>query len=351
MPVEVRVGPLYIAKSLLLWINDGLMAIFFMLIGLEVKREIVDGQLSSLSRVALPGIAALGGMAIPALIYVWLNLGDEVALSGWAIPAATDIAFALVILALLGSRVPVSLKLFLLTLAIMDDLGAIVIIAIFFTSDLSFLSLGLAAMSLVGLCLLNLFGITRIAAYVVVGVILWICVLKSGVHATLAGVALAFAIPMRAENEEGESPLRTCEHGLHPWVAYGIMPIFAFANAGVSLGGMSITMLLQSVPLGVAAGLFMGKQIGIFGFTWIGVKLGLTKLPDEMNWSGLYGLSVLCGIGFTMSFFIASLAFGEEAHGYAITARIGILLGSFLSAILGYLILRYSLKEGADLKE
>jgi NhaA family Na+:H+ antiporter len=346
-PVEIRIGGLYLAKPLLLWINDGLMAIFFLLIGLEVKREILDGQLSSISQVALPGIAAVGGMAIPALIYVIFNINNPSALDGWAIPAATDIAFALGILALLGSRVPLSLKLFLLTLAIIDDLGAIVIIAIFYSGDLSVTSLIFAAVAIAVLFAMNFLGVKRIAAYVVVGIILWICVLKSGVHATLAGVILAFAIPLRTNDDE-PCPLREMEHSLHPWIAFGIMPIFAFANAGVSLKGMSFGSLFEPIPIGIALGLFLGKQAGVFGFSLAAVKLGFAKLPSDINWRLIYGTSVLCGIGFTMSLFISTLAFDSSIADDAVSARIGILVGSFISAIVGYLILKSSLKKDDD---
>lgn len=348
--VEVRVGALQLAKPLLLWINDGLMAIFFLLIGLEVKREILDGQLSSLSQVALPGIAAVGGMIVPALIYLLFNANNPGALNGWAIPAATDIAFALGIMALLGSRVPVSLKLFLLTLAIIDDLGAIVIIAIFYSGKLSLLSLLLAGIAVAILIAMNLIGVKRIAAYVIVGVILWICVLKSGVHATLAGVVLAFCIPMRTEENE-PCPLRDMEHALHPWIAFAIMPIFAFANAGVSLEGMSFRTLFEPIPIGVALGLFIGKQIGVFGFSKLAVGLGLAKLPEDINWLSLYGTSILCGIGFTMSLFISTLAFNSGVMDAGISARLGILVGSFLSAITGYFILNYSLKPNSEVLE
>ena len=349
-PVEIRIGALYIAKPLLLWVNDGLMAIFFLLIGLEVKREILDGQLSSFSQIAFPGIAAVGGMAIPALIYVLINMSNPDALSGWAIPAATDIAFALGIMALLGSRVPVSLKLFLLTLAIIDDLGAIIIIAIFYSGDLSVASLIGAAVAVIALAVMNFMGVRRIAAYIIVGVILWICVLKSGVHATLAGVILAFAIPLRTKEDE-PCPLRDLEHTLHPWVAFAIMPVFAFANAGVSLEGMSLGKLFEPIPLGVALGLLLGKQIGVYGFAKAGVMLGFAKLPDDLNWKGIYGASILCGIGFTMSLFISTLAYTGEQTEYGIDARVGILVGSFLSAIIGFLILRYSLPERPDFEE
>ncbi|TFG77583.1 MAG: Na+/H+ antiporter NhaA [Thermodesulfobacteriales bacterium] len=346
-PVEIRIGSLNLAKPLLLWINDGLMAIFFLLIGLEVKREILDGQLSSLSQVALPGIAAVGGMIIPALIYVIFNMNNPSALNGWAIPAATDIAFALGILALLGSRVPLSLKLFLLTLAIIDDLGAIVIIAIFYSGDLSVTSLIFAGVAIATLFAMNLLGVKRTAAYVVVGIILWICVLKSGVHATLAGVVLAFAIPLRT-NEDEPCPLREMEHSLHPWIAFGIMPLFAFANAGVSLKGMSFGSLFEPIPIGIALGLVIGKQIGVFGFSLAAVKLGLAKLPSDINWRLIYGTAILCGIGFTMSLFISTLAFDSSIGDEAISARIGILSGSFIAAIAGYLVIKSSLKKDGD---
>ncbi len=337
---EVRVGSLGVEKPLLLWINDGLMAVFFLLVGLEVKREIREGQLSSISQIALPGIAAAGGLIVPALIYVALNRSDPVALNGWAIPAATDIAFALGILFLLGDRVPTSLKLLLMTIAIFDDLAAIIIIAIFYSGDLSVLALVLAGVSLVALAGMNRLGVQRVAAYAIVGVILWVCVLKSGVHATLAGVALAFAIPWYPKTDGEYSPLRHVEHALHPWVAFGILPLFAFANAGVSLAGISLNTLLRPVPLGIAAGLFIGKPLGVFGFSWLGIRLGLAKLPEEMNWRGLYGVATLCGIGFTMSLFIGSLAFEHGGPDYATLDRLGILTGSLLSAILGYFVVR-----------
>jgi NhaA family Na+:H+ antiporter len=338
-PFEVRLGALEIAKPLLLWINDGLMAVFFLLVGLEIKREVLDGQLSSLDQVALPGIAALGGMAVPALIYVFFNFNNPGALNGWAIPAATDIAFALGVLALLGSRVPLSLKLFLLTLAIIDDLGAIVIIAIFYSGKLSLLSLGLAGAMIAILVAMNLLGVKRLAAFIIVGVVLWICVLKSGVHATLAGVVLAFTIPMRTK--EGEPCLlRDLEHTLHPWVAFFIMPVFAFANAGVSLEGMTLAGLMGPIPAGVALGLFLGKQLGVFGFAWAAIRFGLARLPEGATWRSLYGTAVLCGIGFTMSLFISTLAFDGTMSGAGVSSRLGILAGSFASAIFGYLIIR-----------
>ncbi len=339
-PVEVRLGALHLAKPLLLWINDGLMAVFFMLIGLEVKREVLEGELSNPSQIILPGVGAIGGMLVPALVYVALNRGDELALNGWAIPAATDIAFALGVLALLGPRVPVSLRVFLLALAIFDDLGVIVIIAVFYSGDLSLTSLAIAAIALAVLAILNLLNVARIAAYVLVGVVLWVAVLKSGVHATLAGVALGFAIPLGAKEAPEQSPLRHLEHALHPWVAFFIVPLFAFANAGVSLQGLTWEALFAPVPLGIAAGLFLGKQIGVLLFCGLVIRLGWAKLPDGATWAGFYGVAVLCGIGFTMSLFVASLAFQHAASTYLGAERLGILVGSALSATLGYLILR-----------
>ncbi|MET0071540.1 MAG: Na+/H+ antiporter NhaA [Candidatus Thiodiazotropha sp.] len=340
-PVEIRIGQLHLAKPLLLWINDGLMAVFFMLIGLEVKREILEGELSSLDQIVLPGLGAIGGMLVPAAVYYALNQGDPVALNGWAIPAATDIAFALGVIALLGRRVPISLRVFLMALAIFDDLGAIVIIAIFYTADLSITSLVIALLAIGVLIGLNLFRVSRVSAYVVVGVILWIAVLKSGVHATLAGVVIGFAIPLRDAKNSERSPLREVEHGLHQWVALLIVPVFAFANAGVSLSGLSLESLLEPIPLGIAAGLFLGKQVGIMLFCGLAIVLGFAKLPNGASWSGFYATTVLCGIGFTMSLFIASLAFEQGGDSAIIMGdRIGILLGSGLSAVAGYLILK-----------
>ena len=343
--LQIRIDSLNIEKPLILWINDGLMAIFFLLIGLEVKREIVEGQLSERSQVVLPGLAAIGGMIVPAAIFVIINWGNQAALSGWAIPAATDIAFALGILALLGSRVPASLKLFLMTVAIFDDLGAIAIIAVFYSADLSTVALVLAGLLLLLLVALNLMGVTRTAAYLVVGVILWVAVLKSGVHATLAGVAIAFVIPIKARNEEGQSPLHQLEHALHPWVAFAILPLFAFANAGVRIVDLNTNDLLSTIPLGILAGLLIGKQIGVFGTAWLAIKFGGAKLPAGASWMQLYGVSILCGIGFTMSFFIISLAFEHAGADSSIlpgisAGRIGILAGSMLAAIWGYLIMR-----------
>ncbi|MBT3016881.1 MAG: Na+/H+ antiporter NhaA [Candidatus Thiodiazotropha sp. (ex Lucina aurantia)] len=340
-PVEIRIGELQLAKPLLLWINDGLMAVFFMLIGLEVKREFLEGELSRLDQIILPGLGAIGGMLVPAAIYYWLNQSDPVALNGWAIPAATDIAFALGVISLLGKRVPVSLRVFLMALAIFDDLGAIIIIAIFYTADLSFASLIIALVSIVVLFVLNMLHVSRVSAYVMVGVILWVAVLKSGVHATLAGVIIGLMIPIKDPKNSDRSPLREVEHGLHQWVALLIVPLFAFSNAGVSLSGLTFDALLEPIPLGIAAGLFVGKQIGIMLFCGVAIMLGFAKLPNGASWSGFYATTILCGIGFTMSLFIASLAFEQGGTSSIIMGdRLGILLGSGLSAVIGYLILR-----------
>ena len=336
-PVVAQIGALKIAKPLLLWINDGLMALFFLLIGLEVKREVLDGQLSKPSQLVLPGAAAIGGMLVPALIYWFLNRDNPAALDGWAIPTATDIAFALGVLALLGKRIPVSLKLFLMTLAIIDDLGAIVIIAIFYSGDLSTLSLGLAAACIAALVALNRLGVVKLGPYMVIGLILWVCVLKSGVHATLAGVTLAFCIPLRTKNAE-PSPLLTLEHALHPWVAYGILPLFAFANAGLSLSGVTVESFTHLVPMGIAVGLLVGKTVGVFGLTWLAVKTGIAALPQGANWGQVLGVAILCGIGFTMSLFVGSLAFVPGASEYAGMDRMGILTGSLFAALIGYAV-------------
>ncbi|WP_291827961.1 Na+/H+ antiporter NhaA [Bosea sp. (in: a-proteobacteria)] len=343
------VAPLYFATlgsyvaglSILHWINDALMAVFFLLVGLEIKRELLEGQLSTWSRRALPGIAALGGMVVPALIFLALTRGDPVAMRGWAIPAATDIAFALGVLALLGSRVPVSLKIFLTALAILDDLGAVIIIALFYTKGLSLPMLGLAGACIVGLIVLNRLHVTKLWAYLGLGALLWFFVLKSGVHATLAGVALALTIPISdgSDSDEPEhSPLHTLEHWLHPYVAFLIVPIFGFANAGVSFTGMTPASALAPVPLGIALGLFLGKQIGVFGFSWLAIRAGLAAMPAQANTLQLYGVALLCGIGFTMSLFIGALAFDSAELGKA--TKIGVLLGSIASAVLGAIVLR-----------
>lgn len=345
LPVEIRIGPLMIAKPLLLWINDGLMAVFFFLVGLELKRELVEGELSNPNNVILPAIAAIGGMAVPALIYSWINWGDEVAIKGWAIPAATDIAFALGILLLLGNRISTSLKIFLVSIAIIDDIGAIIIIALFYTSNLSVTSILIAVSVIPILYILNRKNVTGIAAYLFFGLIMWTAVLKSGVHATLAGVALAFFIPLKSNENPERSPLKELEHDLHTVVAFGVLPIFAFANAGISLEGVGVDYLLHPVPLGIALGLFFGKQIGVFGFCWLAVKSGIASLPNGIDWIRLYGVSLLCGVGFTMSLFIGSLAFAETNVELVFDERLGIIIGSLLSGIFGYIILNWATRK------
>ncbi len=340
-PVEIRIGALHIAKPLLLWVNDGLMAIFFLLVGLEIKREVLQGHLSSLSQVALPGIAAVGGMIVPALLFIAFNNHDAFAMQGWAIPTATDIAFALGILSLLGKRVPVSLKIFLMALAIIDDLGAIVIIALFYTQELSTLSIAVAAAALVVLFFMNRMGVSRKGAYMIVGAILWVSVLKSGVHATLAGVALAMFIPMESTDNSGKkfSLAQQLEADLHYWVALLILPLFAFVNAGVDLSGISPGGMKESVPLGIMAGLFLGKQIGVFGFSFLAIKAGLAKLPEKSTWLQLYGVALLTGIGFTMSLFVDTLAYNDTEQ-FAYADKLAILLGSLFSGVAGYVVLR-----------
>lgn len=340
-PVNFTAGELVsIDKPLLLWINDGLMALFFFLVGLEIKRELVVGELSKVKQAALPFIAAAGGMLIPALIYVVINWTDDIALNGWAIPAATDIAFAVGVLALLGSRVPPALKVFLLAVAIIDDLGAILIIAFFYTADLSAAALGLAAVGVAVLVMLNLRGVTRVAPYALVGLFIWICVLKSGVHATLAGVVTALAIPLVPAPGDQRSLLVKLEENLHPWVNYGVLPLFAFANAGVSLAGMSIDKLFGPIPMGIALGLFLGKPIGIFSFSYAAIRSGLAGRPEGSNWTQIVGVAWLGGIGFTMSLFIGMLAFVDAER--ATDIRIGVLLGSIASAIVGYMVLKWA---------
>jgi NhaA family Na+:H+ antiporter len=352
VPVVIQVGALEIAKPLVLWINDGLMAVFFFMIGLEVKREVLEGELSSPEQIVLPAAAAIGGFVVPALIYWFFNQTDSVGDDGWAIPAATDIAFALGVLALLGNRVPVALKVFLVSLAIFDDLAAIVVIAVFYTSELSILSLSLALVGIVVLSVLKWQGVRNVGPYVLIGLFIWVCVLKSGVHATLAGVVTAFFIPMRNETGEyGGSPLKHLEHVLHPWVAYMILPLFAFVNAGVSFAGMSWDLLTEGVPLGVALGLFVGKQVGVFLTCALLIALGFARMPAGSNWASLYGVSVLTGIGFTMSLFIGSLAFESAGYGYHAGVRAGVLIGSALSAVLGYIVLWLSLREPASAEE
>ncbi len=344
-PLKIQVGNLEIAKPLLLWINDGLMAIFFFLVGLEVKREVIEGHLSSLSKVTLPIIAAIGGMIVPALVFLSLNGSDAIAKDGWAIPTATDIAFALGILSLVGKRVPLSLKVFLMALAIIDDLGAIIIIALFYTAKLSILSISIASIALLGLFILNRMGISKRSPYIILGIILWVSVLKSGVHATLAGVALAFLIPLKSKDESGKefSMAKEMEKELHMVVTFFILPLFAFANAGVSLKGLSIESLFTPVPLGIALGLFVGKQLGVFGFSFLAIKLKIAKLPDDSTWLQLYGVAILTGIGFTMSLFIDSLAYDDPTI-YNSADKLAILVGTFLSASIGFIVLKLATK-------
>lgn len=333
-----------IKKSLLHWINDGFMAIFFFLVGLEIKREIVTGELSSRARALLPAIAAVGGMAIPALLYYAVNYHTPENLAGWAIPAATDIAFALGVLTLLGSKVPVSLKVLLTAIAVIDDLGAILIIAFFYTSNLSIAPLYFAAAALVGLLFLNRANVTRKRApYIILGVILWVAVLESGVHATLAGVATALFIPVADKFDERIRPCKELEHALHPWVAFLILPLFAFTNAGVPFDGMGFHSLFEPTTLGIILGLVLGKQIGIFSTLFLAIKTGLSPKPEGATWLHLYAVSVMCGIGFTMSLFIGGLAFADLHHQASI--RLGVLVASLISAVLGYLIFYYAPKK------
>jgi len=345
IPVEIRFGAFEIAKPLLLWINDGLMAVFFFLVGLELKREFIEGELSDIQKISLPALGAVGGMAVPAAIYLLLNFDDPQAISGWAIPAATDIAFALGILAMLGSRVPTQLKVFLVSLAIFDDIGAILIIAFFYTADLSLAALSVAVICILLLAIINWRGVTRLSVYILLGLVMWASVLKSGVHATLAGVILAQFIPIKENPETGRSPLREMEHDLHGAVAFAILPLFAFVNAGVSLQGLTFAQLISPVPLGIALGLFVGKQLGVFALCWLGIKLGIAKLPQGTSWAQLYGIAILCGVGFTMSLFIGSLAFEEASSPYLHQDRLGIISGSLLSAVVGYFWLRVTLDK------
>ena len=335
--IKVGIGSFEIAKPAILWINDGLMAIFFFLVGLEIKREVLVGELSSFDKAILPIMAAIGGMAVPGLIYAIINWGTPENLNGWAIPTATDIAFALGILALIGSRAPVALKIFLLAIAIIDDLGAIVIIAVFYTSQLSINALTISMLGFAAAIVLNRMGVQRTSPYLLVGIVMWVFVLKSGVHATLAGVMIALTIPLKSKNED-EALLYKMEHGLHPWVAFLILPIFAFANAGVNFSGIGIGDLLQPLTLGIAVGLFLGKQVGVFIATWIGVKSGVARLPENVTWRHVYGVACLTGVGFTMSLFIGSLAF--EAADEMNAVRLGVVLGSILSGLFGYVLLK-----------
>ncbi len=345
--ISITVGEFILAKPLLLWINDGMMAVFFFLVGLELKRELIDGQLSDLHRAALPVFAAIGGILFPALIYAAINFNDPQAIQGWAIPAATDIAFALGVLALLGSRVPAALKVFLLAIAIIDDLAAIIIIAVFYTSELSMMMLGVAFVGVAGLALLNWIGVTKLAPYVLVGAAVWLFFLKSGVHATLAGVITALFVPNIRPKGSKDTLLVATEHELKPWVLFGIMPIFAFANAGVGLGAISPSNLFAPISLGIILGLFIGKQFGILGFTWLAVRTGLARLPDSVTWRHVHGASLLAGIGFTMSLFIGTLAFSGTDQ--TANVRVGVLFGSLLSGLIGFLVLRSAMPRKENL--
>lgn len=336
-PFSVSFGDAGLSKPLILWVNDGLMAVFFFLIGLELKREVSEGELSNPAQILLPAVGGIGGIILPAIIFFIFNSSDEFAIKGWAIPTATDIAFALGILSLLGDRVPTSLKIFLMTLAIIDDLCAIVIIALFYTSELSTISLGIAATCVVGLAILNLLNIRSKAAYLIIGAILWVAVLKSGVHATLAGVIAAFFIPIA--DKGGKSLLKELEHDLHPWVAFLILPLFAFVNAGIALSGVGVSEMFGSVPFGIIAGLFIGKQLGVFGFSYMAIKMGLAKVPEGSSLKQLYGVAILCGVGFTMSLFVDSLAY-NDSDAFAYTDRLAILIGSLLSGVIGYIWLK-----------
>ena len=344
LPGQVSIGDTGLQKPLLLWINDGLMAVFFFLIGLEIKREVLEGNLASRDQIGLPAIAAVGGMAMPALVYIFFNWGDAIAMRGWAIPAATDIAFALGALSLAGSRVPVALKVFLLTLATLDDLGAIVIIALFYTSQLSVLSLALAGAALAGLVVLNRLRVDRTALYIFLGLAMWVFVLKSGVHATLAGVALALTVPLK--RRDGRAFLSEIEEGLHPYVKFLILPLFAFANAGIPLEGFTLAKLIEPLPLGIAAGLVLGKPIGILAVVAAAVGLGLARLPEGCNWRHMAGVGCLAGIGFTMSLFIGSLAF--EGPVEAVAVRAGVIAGSLISTGLGVAILLAASRQSSE---
>ncbi|WP_371185177.1 Na+/H+ antiporter NhaA [Thalassotalea maritima] len=341
-PIAIKVGEFAIAKPSLLWINDGLMAIFFFLIGLEVKREIIEGHLSSKDQIVLPAVAAFAGIIFPALMYLGFNWQNPESIAGWAVPSATDIAFALGIFSLFAKQVPLSLKLFLLSVAIFDDIGAIIIIALFYSQDLSTTSLLIAALGLVLLFFCNRHNVARQRAYLLIGLMVWVAVLKSGVHATLAGFVIALFVPLNVNNKWGKPMLLHMEHTVQPWVAFAILPIFAFANAGISLHGISVEHLLHPMTLGIIAGLFIGKQLGVFGACWLVIKLGLAKLPRGSNWMQLYGVSVLCGIGFTMSLFIGSLAFEGADSIYYDQVKLGVLISSILAALWGGWMIKIS---------
>jgi len=344
---NLTLGSLVLSQTLLHWVNDGFMAIFFLLVGLEIKREVVCGELNTSAKLALPAFAALGGMLFPAIIYLIINYQDPIAARGWAIPCATDIAFALGVLSLLGKRIPIGLKVFLTALAILDDLGAIIIIAIFYTDHLVYSALLFALVCIFILLCLNLFRVYRVLPYLLVGSFLWFFVFRSGIHPTLAGVALAFTIPIKNHINPNYSPLRRLEHALHPWVAFLILPLFAFFNAGVSFSGISWHTFIEIIPLGIGMGLLLGKQLGVMLASWIAIKLGFAKLPHGVNWFWLYGIALICGIGFTMSLFIGSLAFDHIGHQYSASVRLGVIMGSLLSGIIGYGVLNFLSKKGS----
>jgi NhaA family Na+:H+ antiporter len=343
IPVHIRVGPLEITKPLLLWVNDGLMVAFFFLVGLELKRELIIGELSDRRKIALPALGALGGMLVPSLIYVAVNYQDSLAMRGWAIPAATDIAFALGVLSLLGTRVPISLKILLTSLAIFDDIGAIIIIALFYTDAISLVAIAVACFCICILFFMNRKGQETISLYVFVGSIMWVSLLKSGVHATLTGVILAMFIPLHSRKDPDRSPLMEIEHDLHSAIAFFVLPIFAFCNSGVNVSNATIDFLFHGVPVGITLGLFVGKQLGIFFFIWFGIQLKVSNMPKGMTWGSLYGMATLCGIGFTMSLFIGSLAFDQTSTQLVFDERLGIIIGSLLSGVLGFLILKKTL--------
>lgn len=345
LPVHLKIGDLDIEKNLLLWVNDGLMALFFLLVGLEVKRELIQGALRSFSRAMFPVVAAIGGMVIPVLVFVLFNHNNPDVMAGWAIPSATDIAFTLGVLALFGSRAPANLKVFLLALAVIDDLGAVVIIAVFFNSDLSVFSLTIAVFASALLFYMNAKNVSRLTAYLLVGAILWVAVLKSGVHATVAGVIVGFSIPLRVREHKVRSPLRDLEHGIHPWSSFAILPLFAFANSGVPLANFSMGMVFEPLVLGITLGLLVGKPLGITLACYLAVKAGIANMPHGLTFHHVFASSILCGIGFTMSIFITTLAFpGAENHGLVDLSRIAIFIGSILAALLGYFALNRTLK-------
>lgn len=350
IPISIQVGSLSLSKHLLHWVNDGLMVVFFLVVGLEIKRELIEGELNSASKVILPAAAALGGMIAPALVFTLFNMGSDYAMRGWAIPTATDIAFSLGILSLLGKRVPLSLKVFLTALAIFDDLGAIIIIAIFYTADLSLISLLLALGAIFILALLNRFNVKGYGAYFLVGAALWLCLLQSGVHATLAGVILALAIPLRNKREADPdfSPSENLVRKLHPWIVYMILPIFALANAGVSFADVppGLANIFSPVMLGVMLGLLVGKLVGVFLTTFLAIKLGIASKPTASTWPQIFGIALVCGVGFTMSFFVGTLAYpgGSTTEPYAAWVRLGVIFGSLLSGLLGYIVLRLTTK-------